>query len=471
MRSLILGVIMLRKNKTQKKGKKTIQLDSPALFSNRFLIKLLWPLFIEQLLLFAVGLVDSMMVASVGEAAVSAVSLVDSIIILMINIMAALATGGAVVVGQYLGQKKDDDAKSASDQLVLAAFLLSTVILLVMYIFKNGIMSLVFGEIEADVRHHCDIYYLIVTASLPFIGIYNAGAALFRSTGNSKITMRISIIMNLMNVAGNAILIFGLHCGVEGVAIPTVVSRIFAAVTIYILLRNPGLQVHISRRPVMKLNWRYIKQILKIGVPNGVENSMFQLGKLILLSMIATFGTSAIAANAVGNAIAMIGCLTGMAMNLGVVPVISRCVGAGDYQQVRYYTHKLMKWTYASMFVGSLLVWFCLPLLLKLYGLSQGTAELAYIILTINCFCAIIIWPISFTLPNILRAAGDVTFTMIVSVASMWIFRILCAWFLGVYMGWGLVAVWIAMIVDWIVRSIFFIVRYKGGKWKRTAVV
>lgn len=461
---------MLKKNKP-KKDKKTIQLDNPALFTNKFLVKLLWPLFIEQLLLFAVGLIDSIMVASVGEAAVSAVSLVDSIIILMINIMAALATGGAVVVGQYLGQKKDDDAKSASDQLVLAAFLLSTVILLIMYIFKNGIMSLVFGEIEADVRHHCDIYYLIVTASLPFIGIYNAGAALFRSTGNSKITMRISIIMNLMNVAGNAILIFGLHCGVEGVAIPTVVSRIFAAATIYILLRNPELQVHISRKPVMKPNWRYIKQILKIGVPNGVENSMFQLGKLILLSMIATFGTSAIAANAVGNAIAMIGCLTGMAMNLGVVPVISRCVGAGDYKQVRYYTHKLMKWTYASMFVGSLLVWFCLPLLLKLYGLSQSTAELAYSILTINCFSAIFIWPISFTLPNILRAAGDVTFTMIVSVASMWIFRILCAWFLGVYMGWGLVAVWIAMIVDWIVRSIFFIIRYKGGKWKRTAVV
>ena len=455
----------------RKKKHNEIKLDNPPLFSNKFLIKLLWPLFVEQFLLFAVGLVDSMMVASVGEAAVSAVSLVDSIIILMINIMAALATGGAVVVGQYLGQKKSDEANTASDQLVLAAFLVSMLIVVIMYIFKNGIMTLVFGEIEADVRHYCDIYYMIVTASIPFIGVYNASAALFRNIGRSKTTMKISIIMNLINVSGNAILIFGFGCGVEGVAIPTLVSRIFAAAAIYILLRNPNLQIHISKKPVLKPKWGYIKNILKIGIPNGVENSMFQLGKLILLSMIATFGTSAIAANAVGNAIAMVGCLSGMAMNLAVVPVISRCVGAGDYQQARFYTHKLMKWTYAAMFVGSIAVWLCLPLLLKIYGLSDETAEMAFEILTVNCFSAICIWPLSFTLPNILRAAGDVNFTMIVCVVSMWIFRIFCAYALGVWMGMGLMGTWVAMIIDWAVRTAFFVARYKSGKWKKTAIV
>lgn len=454
-----------------RKKKNIIQLDNPALFSNKFLLKLLWPLFIEQFLLFAVGLVDSMMVASVGEAAVSAVSLVDSIIILMINIMAALATGGAVVVGQYLGQKKNDEANTASDQLVLAALLLSTLIVVLMYIFKNGIMTLVFGDIEADVRHYCDVYYLIVTASIPFIGVYNASAALFRNIGKSNITMKISIIMNLINVSGNAILIFGFGCGVEGVAIPTLVSRIVAAAAIYVLLRNPELQIHINKKPVLKPDWGYIKNILKIGVPNGVENSMFQLGKLILLSMIATFGTSAIAANAVGNAIAMVGCLSGMAMNLAVVPVISRCVGAGDYQQARYYTHKLMKWTYAAMFVGSIAVWLCLPLLLKIYGLSDETAEMAFEILTVNCFSAICIWPLSFTLPNILRAAGDVTFTMVVCVVSMWTFRIFCAYALSVWLGMGLMGAWVAMIIDWFVRTLFFIGRYKSGKWKKGAVV
>lgn len=447
------------------------QLNNPEMFSNKFLLKLLWPLLIEQFLLFAVGLVDSMMVASVGEAAVSAVSLVDSVMMLMITVLTALATGGAVVVGQYLGQKKARESNMAADQLVLFSMLLSLAIIVLMYIFKDMIMSLVFGEIEADVRHYCNIYYLIVTASIPFIGVYNAGTALFRSIGNSRITMIISIIMNLINVTGNAILIFGFHRGVEGVAIPTLISRIVAAVAIYVLLRNQELLIHVSRKPVFKPEWSYIRNILKIGVPNGVENSMFQLGKLILLSMVATFGTASIAANAVGNAISMVAVLTGMAMNLGVVPVISRCIGAGDYQQAGFYTRKLMKWTYAAMFAGNLLVMLALPLLLKIYGLSQGTADLAFQIITINCVCAVFIWPISFTLPNILRAAGDVTYTMIVSVVSMWIFRIFCAFFLGKILGMGLIGIWIAMIIDWIVRSICFIARYKKGKWKRAAIV
>lgn len=445
--------------------------DSNMLFSNKFLLKLLWPLLVEQFLLFAVGLVDSMMVASVGEAAVSAVSLVDSVMMLMITVLTALATGGAVVVGQYLGQKKEKEAGIASDQLVLFAFLLSSVIIAFMYVFKNMIISLVFGDIEADVRHYCNIYYLIVTASIPFIGVYNAGAALFRSIGNSGITMIISIGMNLINVTGNAVLIFGFNRGVEGVAIPTLVSRAAAAVAIYILLRNQELQVHISRKPVFRPDFGYIKKILKIGIPNGVENSMFQLGKLILLSMVATFGTASIAANAVGNAISMVAVLTGMAMNLGVVPVISRCVGAGDYRQAGFYTRKLMKWTYAAMFVGNLLVWLSLPLLLGIYGLSAGTAELAFQIITINCIGAVLIWPLSFTLPNILRAAGDVTYTMIVCVISMWTFRILCAYFLAKVLGLGVIGIWTAMIVDWMVRSVFFVIRYKGGKWKRSAIV
>ena len=465
MHSLLLGCNMEKENKDLKIS------DSDVLFSNKFLLKLLWPLLVEQFLLFAVGLVDSMMVASVGEAAVSAVSLVDSVMMLMITVLTALATGGAVVVGQYLGQKKEKEAGIASDQLILFAFLLSSVIITFMYVFKNMIISLVFGDIEADVRHYCNIYYLIVTASIPFIGVYNAGAALFRSIGNSGITMIISIGMNLINVTGNAVLIFGFNRGVEGVAIPTLVSRAAAAVAIYILLRNQELQVHISRKPVFRPDFGYIKKILKIGIPNGVENSMFQLGKLILLSMVATFGTASIAANAVGNAISMVAVLTGMAMNLGVVPVISRCVGAGDYRQAAFYTRKLMKWTYAAMFAGNLLVWLSLPLLLGIYGLSAGTAELAFQIITINCIGAVLIWPASFTLPNILRAAGDVTYTMIVCVISMWTCRILCAYFLAKVLGLGIIGIWTAMIVDWMVRSVFFVIRYKGGKWKRSAIV
>lgn len=457
--------------KRKKKQRQEIQLSKgELLFSNKYLIKLLWPLFVEQLLLFAVGLIDSLMVASVGEAAVSAVSLVDSLMILIITVMTALATGGAVVVGQFLGQKKSEEAQRAGDQLVLFLLMISLVIIAVMYLLKKILMSLIFGAIDEDVAYNCDVYYLIVMASIPFIAVYNGGAALFRSTGNSKISMKVSFLMNGINVAGNAILIFGFHRGVEGVAIPTLVSRAVAAVIIYILLRRPDLEVHLSRKFVYKPDWKLIRKILKIGVPNGVENSMFQLGKLILLSMISGFGTASIAANAVGNAVSMIAVLPGMAMGFGIVAVISQCVGTGDYRQVMHYSKKLIKWVYVAMLISNALIIAVTPFIIMLYGLSDETAEIATQLILLNCICSIVIWPLSFSIPHVLRAAGDVTFTMIISVASMWIFRILAGIVLGKFMGFGVLGVWIAMIIDWGVRSVCFCIRYKRGKWKHPAI-
>ena len=318
-------------NENDPQGEITDRSGIHRLFSNRYLLKLLWPLFVEQFLLFAVGLLDSVMVASVGEAAVSAVSLVDSLMVLIITVFTAIATGGAVVVGQYLGQKKGENANKAADQLFISAFMLSLAVILVMYILRNWVISFVFGNIEADVRHYCDVYYLIVMASVPFIALYNSGAALFRSVGDSKTSMTVSIIMNAINVLGNATLIYGFHRGVEGVAIPTLVSRMAAAIMMIVLLRNSERKVHLTEGMDLRPDWSYIKNIMKIGIPNGVENSMFQLGKLILLSMISGFGTISIAANAVANSISMIAVLPGLAMSYGIVSVISVCIGAGDY--------------------------------------------------------------------------------------------------------------------------------------------
>ena len=274
------------------------------MFTNKYLIRLFWPLFIEQLLVFAIGIADSFMVASVGEEAVSAVSLVDSIMMLLITIMTALATGGAVVVGQFLGQKKQEDARKAGDQLLLFITALSLIIIAVMYVFRKGLLPLVFGDVDPQVMAYCNTYYKIVVATVPLIAVYNAGAALFRSIGNSKIAMKISLLMNVINISGNAILLYGFGCGVEGVAIPTLAARIVAAFIVIKALRNPNLEVHLSKPFVFRPDWKLIKNILRIGIPNGIENSMFQLGKLMLLSMISGFGTTAIAANAVANTVA-----------------------------------------------------------------------------------------------------------------------------------------------------------------------
>ncbi|MFR4405356.1 MAG: MATE family efflux transporter [Anaerovoracaceae bacterium] len=443
--------------------------DAELMFSNRFLVKLLWPLFVEQFLIFAVGLVDSVMVASVGEAAVSAVSLVDSIMALLITVMTALATGGAVVVGQFLGQKKKEEAGKAADQLLLFVLVLSLFIIAFMYIMKDLLLDLIFGDIEDEVMAYCNTYYLIVVASVPFIAVYNVGSALFRSTGNSKMSMNVSLLMNAINVAGNAMLIYGFHRGVEGVAIPTLVSRAVAALIMYVCLRNSNLEVHISRRFVFKFNGGLVKNILKIGIPNGVENSMFQLGKLILLSLVSGFGTASIAANAVSNAVAMIAVLPGMAVGYGIVSVISRCVGSGDYIQVKYYAVKLIKWAYMLLIIVNVVIVLLIPVIMNIYGLSEETASIASKIILFHSIWAVTIWPLSFSIPNVLRAASDVMYTMVVGVGSMWIFRICCGFLLGKTLGLGVFGVWISMIIDWAVRSICFVARYKRGKWKEKA--
>ena len=452
-------------------GKKQKIDRSHYLFDNKALTALIIPLIVEQLLAVLVGMADSIMVANVGEAAVSGVSLVDNIMVLLINIFAALATGGAVVAGQYLGQKREKDACIAAKQLIWFIFLCSVGITAIVYLGRNFILHSVFGAIDADVMSSANTYLMIVTASIPFIALYNGGAAIFRAMGNSKVSMQVSIVMNVINVAGNAILIYGFHRGTEGVAIPTLVSRMVAAILILGLLCNQTRVLHLEKTLRYHLNGSMVKRILNIGVPNGLENSMFQLGKILVLSLVSTFGTSAIAANAVSNAVALFQILPGMAISLAVTTVISRCVGAGDYEQAKYYTRKLLKITYCCMAVTVALIFAVLPLIMKVYNLSAGTSAESEKILLFHGSSAILVWPIAFNLPAVFRASGDVRYSMITSIVSMWIFRIAFSYILGKYMGIGVFGVWIAMIIDWCFRAILFVYRYFSGKWQGRSAV
>lgn len=444
---------------------------SHYLFSNRELANLIGPLVIEQLLAVFVGMADSIMVANVGEAAVSGVSLVDNIMILIINIFAALATGGAVVAGQYIGRKDEKSACKAATQLVWFVSLSAVAIMILVYLGKDIILNQVFGHITAEVKGHADIYLLIVTASIPFIALYNGGAAIFRAMGNSQVSMRVSLLMNAINVTGNAILVFGLRIGTAGVAIPTLISRMIAAIVITVLLCNQTRILHIERTLKIRFDGRMIRKILAIGVPNGLENSMFQLGKILVLSLVSTFGTYAIAANAVSNAIALFQILPGMAISLAITTVISQCVGANDYEQVRYYLKKLLAIIYVAMVGTVALIFLALPLILKAYNLSDQTAAAATNIIHFHGISAMIIWPLSFALPAAYRAAGDAKACMYTSIVSMWIFRIGFSYLVGKYMGLGVFGVWVAMVVDWVVRAICFIIRYFNGKWKHGAIV
>ena len=444
---------------------------SNYLFDNRALVSLIIPLVIEQLLAVLVGMADSIMIASVGEAAVSGVSLVDQIMVLLINMFAALATGGAVVAGQYLGHRRQEAACESANQLVWFTTLCAIVITVIVYAGKYVILHGIFGKIEADVMHHADVYLMIVAMAIPFMAMYNAGAAVFRAMGNSKVSMNVSIIMNIINVSGNALLIYGFHMGTEGVAIPTLVSRVVAAVIIIILLRDQKQTLHIKRTWHYQVDWSHVKKILSVGVPNGLENSMFQLGKILVLSLVSSFGTYAIAANAVSNSIALFQILPGMAINLSVTTVIARCVGAGDYEQVRYYNKKLMLITHISMAIMVFGVFAVLPLILRAYNLSDLTAEVTRQIIYFHGISAIVIWPSSFTLPSTFRASGDVKACMYISMISMWIFRVAFSFILGKYMGMGVFGIWVAMVIDWAFRGVCFWIRYFKGHWRQKALV
>ena len=437
------------------------------MFSNQDLRRLIVPLVIEQVLSIAVGMIDVMMISAAGEAAVSGVSLVDMIAVVLINIFAALATGGAVVASQYMGARDTRNACAAAQQLVLASAMISLVITGLALAFQEPLLRLCFGAIEDDVMASALTYFTITALSYPFLAVYNACAALFRSMGNSRVSMVTSLWMNLINIGGNALLLYVFHMGVAGVALATLVSRIVAAAIMLVLILQDRHAIHLPRTWRIRPDRAMIGRILRIGVPNGIENGIFQLGRVAVVSIIAGFGTMQIAANAVANTLDSLGCIPGQAMNLAMITVVGQCVGAGDYTQARRYTGKLMALTYAAGAVVNAAILLCLSPLLGLYQLSDETRQLAATLVWIHDGCAILMWPAAFTLPNALRAAGDVRFPMVVSIFSMAVFRIVFSLILGQGLQWGAVGVWVAMVLDWVFRILFFVVRYARGRWTR----
>ena len=440
------------------------------LFSKKDLRKLIVPLVFEQALAITVGMADTMMVSSVGEAAVSGVSLVDMINLLIFSVLSALATGGAVVTSQNIGARKTEEACRSAKQLLYTVIAVSFVIAAAVILAKKPLLRLLFGSIENDVMENAIIYLLISAVSFPFLAVYNACAALFRSMGNAQITLKVSILINIINVVGNAVCIFGLHMGVAGVAVPSLISRAVGGIVLYILLKNPDNMVHFVKEK-FRMEWDVIRKILYIGIPSGIENGIFQLGRVLVVSIISGFGTVQIAANGVANNLDSMGCIVGQAVSLAMITVIGQCVGAQDEKQIRYYTKKLLLIAYAATAILNTIILLCLNPILSLYGLSAETTRLAYILVMIHDGCAIFMWPAGFVLPNMLRACNDVKFTMIVSIFSMFTFRIGFSYLIGVQMGMGAIGVWIAMVIDWVFRITLFVGRYLSGRWKKLCLV
>ena len=435
------------------------------LFSNKSLYKIIIPLFIEQILAVTIGMLDSVMVSSVGEAAVSGVSLVDTVNLLLSYIFSALATGGAVVSSQFLGRKEYDHARSSAKQLLYSVVFTASIITAIVLVSGKPMLSLLFGNVEADVMGHARIYFLITSLSYPFLALYNGGAALFRSMGNSKISMSVSMVMNFINVSGNAILIFGFHLGAAGAAAATLFSRIVGSVIMTVLLHDRKNVIYIEKLFSYKPDFKIIKSILGIGIPSGMENGMFQFGKILTQSLISAMGTAVIAANAVAGTLSSFVYAVGGAVGLTLVTVVGRCVGAGEFEQAKFYSKKLMKIEYTGLALMNIFLILFGKNVIAMYNLSPYSTDIAYKLLMWHALFNCTIWAVSFTLPNSFRAASDVRFPMIVSILSMWIFRVGLSDLLVLYFDLGIMGVWFAMFADWIFRGSIFATRFVSGKW------
>lgn len=438
-----------------------------TIYSNKDLRGLILPLVMEQLLAILVGMLDTVMISGVGEAAVSGVSLVDNINILVINIFAAMATGGAVVAGHALGQKKQEQAGKSAWQMMLFLLYSSLAITVLLLGAHKVILRAIFGQVEEAVMTSAVTYLIVTGLSICPLALYNGCAALFRAMGNSRTTMYISLLMNLINLIGNAILIFLFQMGVAGAAVATLIARTVAALLIFKLMFDEKREIHFRGRLTLHMDFPEVKKILYIGIPNGLENSLFQLGKILLLSLVSTFGTTAIAANAVCGTIANFNILPGMAINMALLSVASYCIGAGDFGQTRFYTRKLMRLTWLCTSVVSIIMIASAPLFLRIYHLTPETTALAMQVIRYHAVMCMVAWVPSFTLPNTLRAAGDVMWTMAIAIISMWVFRIGTAYFFSNVFHLDLIGIWIAMTIDWMFRAVCYEIRYRSGKWEK----
>jgi putative MATE family efflux protein len=448
---------------------KTLRLPD---WNNRALFNMIWPLMVEQVLAVTMGAADTAMVSSVGEFAISGVNIVDNINNLLIIAFVALCTGGAVVVSQYIGRRDMANARLASRQLVYIVTAVSLVITGVTFVIRRPLISFIYGNIEENVMGAADVYLMITALSYPMLAIYNACAALFRSVGNSKVTMRIALFVNILNIGGNALFIFVFKMGVAGAALSTLISRTVAAVVLTaMLILNQRDPISLAGIFKIKIARPMIRTILNVGIPSGLESSMFQVGRLLTQRIFTIFGTAAIAGNAIASVVNSFSFMPGNAYSMVLLTVVGQCIGAGDYAAAKKNTTKIMKLSYVTIIAMNLLIYLFMEQVINLFSLSGEAHNFAKSFLQVHCISMAIGWAMSFGLPNALRAAGDARYVMIAASVSMWTVRVSFAYLLSFVFGVGPLGVWIAMGCDFISRGTCYLTRWMGGKWEKKRVI
>ena len=441
------------------------------MFTNRMIRNLLIPVVLEQLLNSIMGTADTMMVSNVGSAAISAVSLVDSINVLVIQAFSALAAGGAIVCAQYIGQRNKEKANESARQVLFIITAISVAVSLICLVFQKPLLRLIFGSVEAEVMRASETYFFYTALSFPFIAAYDSAASIFRAQDNTKGPMLISMISNVMNIAGNAVMIWGFHMGVAGAALSTLISRVFCAVVVLIQLRKDRQVIVVRDYIRIRPNWSMIKRILGIGIPSGVENSMFQLGKLAIQSTVSTLGTAAIAAQAMTNILENLNGIAAIGVGVGLMTIVGQCLGAGRQDEAVYYIKKLCVIAEVIIIISCLGVFALTKPITILGGMEKESADMCFHMMMWITIVKPLVWIMAFIPGYGLRAAGDVKFSMITSCCTMWVCRFCLCVFLIRRLGFGPMGVWIGMFADWTVRSIIFTWRFHSRKWLQHKVI
>ncbi len=441
------------------------------LFTNKQLKNMILPLILEQFLMMLVGLADTFIVSYAGEAAVSGVSLVNSFNTIFLYLFTALASGGAVIVSQYIGSGKKEKASEAISQLLMISTVFSFVIMVIVLLGNEVMIDALFGKVEPEVRTACITYLKISAYSYPALAIYNAGAALYRSVGKTKTTMEISLASNVINVAGNLIGVFVLHAGVAGVAYPSLISRTFSALAITVLCFGDRVEIGYEMRQIFAWKGKLLRQILRIAIPNGVESGIFQFVKVALSSVVALFGTYQIAANGIAQSIWSVAALISASMGPVFITVIGQCMGAREIEQAEFYFKKLLRITVSVSILWNIAVFAITPFLMKFYAVSPQTRQLVIWLVLIHNVANAVIFPFADPLGKGLRAAGDVNFTMGISLFTTIGVRLVLSLLLGIVLDWGVIGIAVAMSLDWLTRAVIFVIRYQSGKWKNFNVI
>ena len=441
------------------------------LFPRRALWMLLIPLIIEQMLNSLMGMVDTLMVSRVGAEAISAVSLVDSINNLVLQVFAAMAAGVAIICSQYLGRKDEKGCNDAAKQIVLTVVVISSVIMIIGVGFRKPLLHLIFGSVEEAVMTNAQMYFLITALSYPFIALFQAGAAFYRACGNSKFTMKTALIANVANIVGNTLFIFVLQMGAAGAAISTLISRALCAFVVFYALRKPGYAIQLKNYFSIRPDLNLIVKILAIGVPSGIENGMFQFGKLAIQSTVSSLGTAAIAAQAMTIIFENVNGMAAVGIGIGLMTVVGQSIGAGRQEEAKYYIVKLAGYAEVAMIISCILVYIAARPVTVLAGMSEESTALCMQMILAITIVKPILWVPSFTPPNGLRAAGDVRFSMITATLTMWLCRVALSIFLMRVVKTGPIGVWYGMFADWGVRGVIFTIRFVRGKWLRFKVI